>query len=197
MPLELVVFIAGAILDRRDSDLPASAAGLRSPARRPGAQCRIAEASRSRRTSGSGVTTNPLREIFKLPLRAAELEPDRRVGARLHSRCDQVAIQPGYSKIASCVSGVSPLSFKANRPPALATAAGRQRVQEPVHDVERVLPKVRHLPAGVIPEPAEMIERPVGVVRPLRGRAQPHVVVELRGRRLHPRGEPKPGMTLR
>ena len=73
---------------------------------------------------GSGVTTNPLREIVRLPRVPQNSSPIAGAAPRLHSRCDHVAVQPGYSNRASCVSGVSPLSLSANRPPALATAVG-------------------------------------------------------------------------
>ena len=115
---------------------------------------------------------------------------------RAASRCDHVAVQPGYSNSASCVSGVSPLSCRRTGRPALVTAAGAS-AEEPVDDVERVLAEVGHLPAGVVPEPAEVIERPVRVVRPLRGRAEPQVPVEPRRRVAVGRACRSPGMTLR
>src|SRR5688572_3639578 len=43
--------------------------------------------------------------------------------------------------------------------------------------------EIGHLPAGVIPEPAEMVERAVWVVSPPRRRAEPHFVIQI-GRRI-------------
>ena len=37
---------------------------------------------------------------------------------------------------------------------------------DPVHDIERMLTKIGHLPAGIVPEPPEMVDRAVRVVRP-------------------------------
>ena len=53
----------------------------------------------------------------------------------------------------------------------------------PMHDIERMLTQVGHLPAGIVPEPAEMVDRAVQVVRPLRRRTEPHVVIQLGRRR--------------
>src|ERR1051325_1345164 len=50
--------------------------------------------------------------------------------------------------------------------------------REPMHDVERVRAQIRHLAAGIIPKPAEMIEGAIGIIRPLWRRTEPHVVVE-------------------
>src|SRR6266478_3082578 len=58
----------------------------------------------------------------------------------------------------------------------------RQRPQIPIDDIERVLTQVRHLPARIVPEPAEVIEAAVRVVWPLRSRAEEHVPIELRRR---------------
>ena len=80
------------------------------------------------------------------------------------------------------MSGVSPLSKSANRPPVLDDSPRSLGIQIPVHDVERVLRQVGHLPARVVPEPSEMIDRPVGVVRSLGGRTEPEVVIEVRRR---------------
>src|SRR5439155_11654207 len=55
---------------------------------------------------------------------------------------------------------------------------------DPVHDVERVLPQVGHLAAGVIPEPAEVVNGAVRVVGPLRRRTKPEIIIKVRGRRL-------------
>ena len=48
-----------------------------------------------------------------------------------------------------------------------------------MHDVDLVRAEVGHLAAGVIPEPAEMVDAALRVVRPRGRRAEPHVVVEI------------------
>src|SRR5437667_7637609 len=53
---------------------------------------------------------------------------------------------------------------------------------DPVDRVERVLAEVGHLAAGVIPEPAEMVDGAVRIVRPLRRRAEPHFIIQFRRR---------------
>ena len=55
---------------------------------------------------------------------------------------------------------------------------GTLQAEQPVDRVERVLAEVGHLSAGGVPEPAEMIDAAIGVVRPLRRRAEPQVPVE-------------------
>src|SRR5260221_10406514 len=55
-----------------------------------------------------------------------------------------------------------------------------------------MLAKIGHLSAGIIPEPAEVINPAVGVVRPHRRRPEHHVPVETRWRGLI-RGIAEPG----
>ena len=147
---------------------------------------------------GVGRDDEALARDRQAPARPAELQPARR-GLRpgCASRCDQRRSsrgtrtgRPGCRASRRCPAG-------ANRPPALVTAVGAVGAEEPVDDVERVLPEVRHLAAGVVPEPAEVVERPVRVVRPLRapGRATGRSRAPGAGRRRA--GEPKPGMMLR
>ena len=59
---------------------------------------------------------------------------------------------------------------------------GARDTGDPVHDIERVLAQVGHLPARVIPEPAEVIDGAIRIVGPLRCRTQPQVVVQVRRR---------------
>ena len=54
--------------------------------------------------------------------------------------------------------------------PAAAGAVDRLRglhPQDPMHQVQRMLAQVGRLPAGVIPEPAKMIDGAIGIVGPL------------------------------
>ena len=53
----------------------------------------------------------------------------------------------------------------------------------PMNDVERMLAQVGHLPAGVIPEPAEMVDGAVGIIGALGRGTEPEVVVEFARRR--------------
>ena len=55
--------------------------------------------------------------------------------------------------------------------------------QIPLHNVDIVRAQVGHLAAGVIPEPAEMVQRAMRIVGTLGRGAQPHVVIEIRRRR--------------
>ena len=79
----------------------------------------------------------------------------------------------------SCVSGVSPLSSRARRPPNEQIRCGPFEAEIPLHDIDRVSAEVRHLPAGVVPEPSEMINPALRIERPFRRRTEPHVVVEI------------------
>src|SRR5262249_11125707 len=64
--------------------------------------------------------------------------------------------------------------------------------QHPVNDIERMMPEICHLSAGRVPEPAEVIDPALRVVRSHRGRAEEHGPVELL-RRLAVRWLPEPG----
>src|SRR5262249_58692343 len=69
----------------------------------------------------------------------------------------------------------------------------RLDAQRPVDLGQVVDAEVRHLAAGVVVEPPEAVERPVLVVRLLRGRPEPRVPVEVPGRFLVGRVADPPG----
>src|SRR5262249_13003527 len=56
------------------------------------------------------------------------------------------------------------------------------QAQNPVDDVERVHAPVGYLAAGVIPEPAEVVDSAVEIVAPLRSGAEPQVPIQFRRR---------------
>ena len=87
-------------------------------------------------------------------------------------------------KVKNGVLGIGRFAAVVEREPAAEAGNGfwRERTETPIDDIERVLAQIRHLPAGVVPEPAEVIQTAIGVIRPLGGRAEEHVPVEIGGR---------------
>ena len=79
-------------------------------------------------TSAVGVDGEAAARDRERPLRAAELRGRAPAGCRATPRgATRWRSSPGYSNSASCVSGVSPLSSRQNRPPELVTAVGPSR----------------------------------------------------------------------
>src|SRR3954467_12915151 len=58
----------------------------------------------------------------------------------------------------------------------------RLYAHDPVDEIERMLAQIRRLAAGVIPEPAEVVDRAVWIVRALRCWTEEEIVVEVRWR---------------
>ena len=54
--------------------------------------------------------------------------------------------------------------------------------QAPLSDVDVVCSEVRHLPAGVIPEEAEVVMNSLDVIGTLRSGTEPHVIIKFCGR---------------
>src|SRR5438105_13775467 len=52
----------------------------------------------------------------------------------------------------------------------------------PMARIQRMGPEIGHLSAGIIPKPAEMIERAVRIVGPLGSRAKPQIIIQIRWR---------------
>jgi len=59
---------------------------------------------------------------------------------------------------------LSQLSLRKKRPPALVTAVWAFGAGDPVNRVERMRAEIGHLSAGVIPEPAEVVESAIRIV---------------------------------
>src|SRR5208283_1138780 len=83
------------------------------------------------------------------------------------------------------ILGIRRLAVVFQREPAAGGHHQRRtlHVHAPQHLVQHMSPQVGHLAAGIVPEPAEMVQGAVLLVRLLGGGAEPHVVVNL-GRRI-------------
>src|SRR5436305_107420 len=71
--------------------------------------------------------------------------------------------------------------------PASSGGCDRRRPfcsEDPLNDVDLVSTEVRHLPARIVPEPPEMVQRAMRIVGPGGSRTEPHVVIEIARRNL-------------
>ena len=179
--LELVELVTGTVFDN-----PGRACRQLALARRGRPADRVGTAEPGnhfvRGDLGVGRHDEALARDLQAPPRPAELEPRRRGRA---AAALPVRPRGGPARVfEQSVLRVGRLAVVLQGEPSAGAGDGRRGrgIQEPVHDVERVLPEVGHLPAGIIPEPPEVVDRPVGVVRPLGGGAEPHVVIKSRRR---------------
>src|SRR6185369_11471810 len=105
---------------------------------------------------------------------------------RLFGARTRLAMRPdrrplSFREFKKRILGVGCIAVVPQREPASKTDdCLRLNVEHPPHDVERVMPQVRHLATGIIPKPAEMINTSLRIVSPQRRWAKKHVPVEFR-----------------